>query len=212
MDSKKSITKMKLVSLTFLLLLWTAHGAGDIDKRLGQPLSEFRDSEQGWLGYALFASLLLIGVLYTAALGRRLKAAEAGVSGLAVLLLFVVGTTPSRDLNHVCCSFLLLLLLFGYYAVLLYRAASFWLVIHLVVPMALVLATRGHSYGMWQKSFIVYFVVAAVVHHHLLGREPAKGQMNSSVPRVLKGSPLSKRKIYQVQPGREWARRKVRCG
>jgi len=120
------------------------------------------------------------------------------VAGLAVLLLVLVAATPSFGVGHGLCALLLLLLLFSYYALLLYRAQSVWLVPHLSTPAVLALATRLHSYGLWQKSIIAYFVFAAVVHHHLLAPAPS-----GSKP----GRPQKRRRVYQLEAGREWARR-----
>src|SRR5205823_4510982 len=126
---------------------------------------------RAWLGYVLFALLLLIGGLHTAAQVRVRRSADATLSGFAVFLLLLVAATPSWGSFHLAWSFLLLGLLFGYYAVLLYRTESFLLMMHLAVPVVLVVVTRFHSYGIWQKSFIVYFVVAAVIHHHISTRQ-----------------------------------------
>jgi len=78
---KKGIT-VKLASAAFVLLLLVAHGVGDLGQRLEQPLSLFRDGEQAWVGYLLFAALLLIGLLYTVALIRAGKEEEAVCAGL----------------------------------------------------------------------------------------------------------------------------------
>src|SRR5262249_50009816 len=80
----------------------------------------------------------------------------------------------------------LLFLLYGYYAALLYSAGSVWLFPHLAVPMALLIATRCHSFGAWQKSLVLYFLFAANVHYHLLshglpGRAAPSGR---HVPRL----------------------------
>jgi hypothetical protein len=201
---------MKLASLAFFVLLALAHAAGDFGEMIAQPLSLFRDGAEGWLGYWLFALMLLIGLLYTVALARSRREAEAAVSGLAVLLLLLVGVTPSNASFHLLCSLVLLLLLYGYYALLLRRAESPWLIAHLVVPVALALATRFPSYGLWQKSFIGYFVVAAVLHHHVLGREPERSEGSYSGPRVSRrGQPIQRRRVYRVEPGREWTRSRV---
>jgi hypothetical protein len=50
-------------------------------------------------------------------------------------------------------------LVFGWYAVRLYRVSSPWLFVHLAVP--LLLATYATSYGVWQKATIVYFLLTA---------------------------------------------------
>jgi hypothetical protein len=143
---------MKLASCAFLLLLLVIHVEGDFDLLLDSPLSMFRDGDQAGLGYVLFALLLLIGLCYTYALARWRREGEATVAGLAVLLLVLVTATPSLGAGHGWCSLLLLLLLYSYYALLLYRADTLWLWPHLCVPALLALATRLHSYGLWQRA------------------------------------------------------------
>src|SRR5262245_39920310 len=115
---------MRLASAAFVLLLLGAHATGNIDQCLETPLSMFRDGPYGWLGYLLFVALLLVCVLYAIELIRGEKEEEAVVAGLAALLLFLVAVTPSFDLFHILCSFVLMLLLFTYYWRLLYEAGS----------------------------------------------------------------------------------------
>ena len=191
---------MKHASAAFALLLVAAHAAGDLDELLGQPLSVFREEPHAWLGYALFAALLAVGSLYTAALIRAGEENEAVTGALATLLLFVVAVTPSLQVLHVFCSLALLLLLFAHYGRLLRESQSPWLVLHVVVPFAVAMASGFHSYGLWQKSMILYFVALATVRHHLLGRRAA-------VARVGTGT-RGRRRVYRLEPGRAWSRRK----
>jgi hypothetical protein len=181
---------MKLASLAFFLLLVYAHADGESERLVGRPLSMFRDQEQAWMGYALFALLMLASSVYAAALARYRKWGEVAVAGLTVLLLLALAATPSTGELHLVCALALLALLFGYYAVLLYRAETFWLLAHLAVPVALALATRFHSYGIWQKGFIVYFVLAAVIRHHLLMRQISRAD--------APGRPKKPRKAYRL--------------
>jgi hypothetical protein len=198
---------MKLASLAFFMLLVWAHQVGDSDRLLGQPLSMFRDGPRADLGYGLFALLLLIALLYTVALVRSGREAEAVLSGPAFPLLLAVAATPSEGSFHLFCSVLLLLLVFGYYALVLFRAGTLCLFIHLAVPVALALATCFHSYGIWQKAIVAYFVLAAVLHDHILGRERARYRASvrrKAGPRF--GQPIRRRKVYRLEPGREWGR------
>lgn len=189
---------MRLSSAAFVLLLVGAHGVGDLDQRLGQPLSVFRDGAHGWLGYLLFASLLAIGWRYTTALVRAGEEDEAVSGGLATLLLFVVAVTPSFNGFHLLCSFALLLLLFVHYGRLLRDSGSPWFVLHVLAPLALALASGSHSYGLWQKSLILYVVVLANVRHHLLGqRRPGR-------------QPYGRRMEYRLEAGPTWVRRSAR--
>ena len=201
---------MKLASAAFVLLLLAAHGAGDLDERLGEPLSMFRDGEQSWLGYLLFASLLAIGWLYTAALIRAGEEDEAVSGVLAGLLLLVVAVTPSFEGFHLLCSGVLLLLLFLHYWRLLRESESPWLVLHVLAPFALVLVSGCHSYGLWQKSMILYFVVLATIRHHLLGRGVTGRHPSAVTPRTLGGDgTCRRRKVYHLEAGRTWARRRA---
>ncbi len=197
---------MKLASLAFVLLLLAAHLDGDSAELIGQPLSMFRDGEQGWLGYLLFAVLLLISGLYVRALARADRVGEAAAASLAALLLAVVAVTPSMGGFHIFCSLVLLGVLFAYFALLLRRSeAPLLAAVHLAVPVALVPATGLHSYGLWQKAVITYIVAVTAFHHHLLAvplpRRRSRGRRASAV------GPGNRHKVFQVAPSREWARR-----
>jgi hypothetical protein len=196
---------MKLATLAFVLLLLSAHLAGDSAELVGQPLSMFRDGDQGWLGYLLFAVLLMISGLYLTALARVERLGEAAAAGLAAVLLAVVAATPSMGPFHIVCSLLLLALLLAYFALLLHRAEGPWLAAtHLAVPVALVGATGLHSYGLWQKAVITYIVAVTAVHHHLLGAPP---RPRSRRRRASAAGPGRRPKVFQLAPSREWARR-----
>src|SRR5262249_24567179 len=84
-------------SAAFVLLLLGAHGVGEFSRRLAEPLSMFRDGEQAWLGYVLFATLLVVNIWYTRDLIRAGDEKEAVIAGLAAMLLFIVAVTPSLD-------------------------------------------------------------------------------------------------------------------
>ncbi len=184
---------MRLASLGFFLLLVIAHVAGTPEDVADRPLSTFRDGPQAWIGYALFTTLLLVGLSHFTTLLRCRRRSEAVVSGLAFLLLLAVTATPSEDGFHLLTSLILLALLFGYYAVLLYRAEKLWLFAHLAVPIVLALVIRWRSYGLWQKSFIAYFVFLAAAHHFvltlpLLEHRPRRGRVTM------------RRKVYRLDP------------
>jgi hypothetical protein len=202
---------LKLASAAFVLLLLGAHGVGDLNQRLGEPLSLLRDGEQGWLGYLLFVSLLLVGLSYTVALIRAGKEGEAVSAGLATLLLFLVAVTPSFQGFHLLCSFGLLLLLFRHFWRLLRESESLWLFPHMQAPLALVFVTGGHSYGLWQKGLILYIVVLSNIHHHLLGRRLAGRPLATATARMFGGGGVNgRRKSYRLELGRGWARQNAR--
>jgi hypothetical protein len=194
-----------------VLLLLAAHGAGHFKLCLAQPLSVFRDGEQAWLGYLLFAALLLVGLLYTRDLIRAGKEEEAVTAALAALLLFVVAVTPSLQAFHLLSSLLLLLLLFGHYWRLLRDSGGPWLILHSLAPFVLVLLSGCHSYGLWQKCMILYLVALANVRHYLLGRRRASGPPTVSAPRLFSSGGVNRRrKVYLLEAGRAWTRRKAK--
>lgn len=205
---------MKLAALSFFLLLLYVHWTGDQEHVVEQPLSMFRDDSRGLFGYALFATLLLTGVLYVAALARSQREAEAAISAIGVLMLLVVAVTPSTNGFHVLCSLWLFGLLFGYYAILLYRAERILLIVrillvvlHLIVPIALAFAIQFHSYGLWQKSFISYFVFLAAAHHHALTRQRFEKPSSPAAGPWRRGDAPRRRRVYRVELQENWRRR-----
>jgi hypothetical protein len=201
---------VKSASAAFVLLLVGAHGLGQFNRRLAEPLSMFRDGEQPWLGYALFATLLLVSTWYTHDVFRAGEEEEAAIAGLATLLLFIVAVTPSLGGFHVLGSFLLMLLLFGHYWRLLRDSGSSLIILHVLVPFALVLP-GCHSYGLWQKCLIVYLVAFANLRHHELRRMSESEHLSESASEPFRGGGVNgRRKVYQLEAGQEWARLKTR--
>lgn len=204
---------MKPAAALYFLLLISLHVVGATQPVLEVPLSVFRDGKYAWLGYAIFAVLLLIGAMYATTLVRAERPGAALMAACAVLLLFVVAATPSLGSFHLLCSLLLFALLFGYYAVLLYRAESFWLIAHLAVPLLLAFATRFHSYGIWQKGFVSYFVIAATIHHYLVVRQLRAVQARGPKKRpTYTAGTRKKRKVYRLHPGPVWERKDPAAG
>jgi hypothetical protein len=197
---------MKLASLTFLAILVLAHLAGDLAESVALPLSMFRDGAYRPLGCLLFVLLLGIAALMLATLHRAGLYGSAALLGMVALFLLLVAVTPSTDGFHVFCSFVVLALLFSYYAVMLRGVGLVWMWAHLTVPLVLVVATHCHSYGLWQKSLIVYFLLAVNVQHFLLSRRrPHRGSARQG--RRLAGTrSVRRRVVYVLEPGRSWAR------
>jgi hypothetical protein len=199
---------MKLVALLFLCVLGAAHLAGDPAELLARPLSMFRDGPLRPFGYALFALLLTATGLMIAAAWLR-HPEHAAFFALAASLLVLVAVTPSQDTFHLLLSLLLLTALFGYFAVVLYRrAGGGWFVLHLSLPLLLVALTRCHSYGLWQKSLILYFLLAANVQHHLLACTPPRRRGAALGPRHRNVWCPPRRVVYTLEAGRCWARRR----
>jgi hypothetical protein len=170
---------VKILGLAFTALLVCAHFADVQGDAYLRPLSLFRDYEPAWIGYALFGVLLAIG-LETIRTAIRVQAPlHAAVYLAATSLLAVVAATPSDDSLHTTCALTAMVVMFVYYATLLYRGDSlFWLVMHLLAPSILMMASKLESYGVWQKGMILYFLAATVVHQGLLAqwlptRDPA---------------------------------------
>jgi hypothetical protein len=197
---------MKLASLSFFAALAYIHRLDDLQTALAKPLSVFRDGPEAPLGYALIGVLVLIAVLYVGELAWAGLAGEAAVATFAVVLLLAVAATPSWGLLHSVCAVALLGLLFAYAALVFCQLARPAMLVHLAVPVLLLAATRFHSYGFWQKSLIVYFVVVAVVHQHLIRRRnsEAVGIGDGQADALLTAKA---RKVYRVEAGPVWNRR-----
>jgi hypothetical protein len=200
------IHMLKLASLVFLLILLFAHLVGDATQLLRLPLSMFRDEYTAPVGYTLFALLLVIGGLMLITLLRSYRYGHVCFFALTALLLLLIALTPSENDFHLFCSIVLFVLLYGYYAWQLYEAESLCLWAHLAVPGLLLAATCCHSYGLWQKSFIVYFLLVINVHHHVLSREvfPRRKSPHRHTPYT---GPR-RRMVFVVEPSKNWARRR----
>jgi hypothetical protein len=200
---------MRLASLAFLIILLGAHSAGDPSRLVGLPLSMFRDGHLGVFGGALFALLLGIAGLMVHTLMRRRLPGHATFFSLAAVFLVLVALTPSEDGFHCLCSLVLFALLYAYYGIQAREAGLALLWAHLLIPAFLVGATGCHSYGLWQKAFIVYFLLAVNIHHHLLASGWVKPK-RAPTGRSCRGGGVSRRRlVYGLEPGRSWSRRKM---
>ena len=204
---------MKLASLAFVTCLSLAHLEGDFAKTLSLPLSMIRDGESWWVGYLLFGLLLLIAGLMLDRLRRDDLAVDACLLGIVAAFLLLVAVTPSRNGFHDFGSFVVLAVLFGYYAAVLRGESAAWMFGHLAVPILLLFVTQVHSYGLWQKSLIVYFLLVINVHHWLLLR----GRMTLSLTNLMnqgrhrgRGNAPRRRVVYMVDTSRSWSRKSPR--
>jgi hypothetical protein len=162
---------VKLFGLTFAALLVCAHIADVQGDAYLRPLSMFRDYEPAWIGYALFGLLVTIGLETIRTAWRAEAAYHAAAYLVATALVAAIAATPSEDEFHIICSVLAMVLLFTYYAAVLYRHDCwFWLLMHLLMPSVLMFASRLESYGIWQKGMILYFLAAAVPHQNFLAQ------------------------------------------
>ena len=199
---------MKLASLAFVTCLFFAHLEGDVAKTLSLPLSMIRDGASWWVGYLLFGLLLLIAGLMLNQLRRDDLAGDACLLGVVAAFLFLVAVTPSEDGFHHFGSFVVLAVLFGYYAAILRTEGRAWMFGHLAVPILLLFVTQFHSYGLWQKSLIVYFLLVINVHHWLISR----GRMTLSLTNLLnqgrhrgRGKVPPRQVVYMVDTSRSWS-------
>ena len=162
---------IKLASLVFFALLIYVHLACSPYDTLEWPLSAFRDSECGPLGYALFGALALVSAIYSVDLKRFSDPVEAlDTIGFGVILL-IAAVSPARWMLHRGSAGLLLVCGYVFFAIQLYRRDRRLMLIHLCAPLVLAVWAGLHSYGLWQKAMISYFVVMANIHHHVTTRD-----------------------------------------
>jgi hypothetical protein len=150
---------MRHVTLAFVALLVIAHTGGEGETALARPLTLFREEAGSPIGWLLFALLLAAGVILVRLLLKMRWFVDAVILIVTTALLALVAATPSLDADHILVSGILLLSLYLYYAILFNRLESGWLWLHLPMPVLLLFLTRLHSYGLWQKSLILYFLL-----------------------------------------------------
>lgn len=161
---------MKTATIAFLLLLVAVHISSDTPEILAQPLSMFRDGDDSAIGYALFGLLALITALMTVASIRARRELDIGVFCAASALLMVVAVTSSIGAFHILSSLVLIGLVYSYFGLLLYNVRSVWRFVHWPAALVLWLGTGCHSYGLWQKCLIVYFILLVNIHYHVVSR------------------------------------------
>jgi hypothetical protein len=189
---------MKPVFAAFLAIFFYAHVQGDLDDAVRRPLSMFRDDGAAWIGYALFALLMAAGGLVVWQMVRMRWFLDAAFLLAAAVMLGVVAATPSVDSLHNVLAFLLLILLWVYFGSVFYRCESAWLFVHIAVPAVLMFVTRLHSYGLWQKSMILYFLAAIVVQHHVCGGWLRTARLSRGGYTPARGDRERRQKVFDV--------------
>ncbi len=154
-------TSMRLASLAFFLILAGLHGS---EQALSQPLSTFRDGPLRAWGFALFGLLTFIGLNWIWTLVRTRSYSDLVGVVPALPLLGFVALTDSFDGWHLAASFVLLGWMLLFFAAKLWEAENWWVFAHLLMPIAIGLTIRFHSFGLWQKSLIAYLVVLINMH------------------------------------------------
>jgi hypothetical protein len=70
----------------------------------------------------------------------------------------------------------------------------------------LAFAIQFHSYGLWQKSFISYFVFLAAAHHHVLTHRHFR-HFDSSADLFNRSQETKRRKVFRLESEGHWRRR-----
>ena len=190
--------KMRLVTLAFLVLFVLAHASGDGERALARPLSLFREEAGNPIGWLLFGLLLAAGLILVQLLVRLGWFLDALMLLIVTALLGFVAATPSLDSGHLYASGVLLLSLYIYYAILFYRLESRWLWLHLAAPVLLLFLTQLHSYGLWQKSLILYYLLVISLQYSASKKWLKAAQSPRRKGEIPKRDPQRKQKIYKL--------------
>lgn len=189
---------MRLVTGAFLALFVFAHTGGEGERALARPLSLFREEASSPVGWLLFGLLLAAGGILVRLLLRLGWFLDALMLLTATALLAFVAATPSLDAGHLYASGVLLLALYIYYATLFYRLESRWLWLHLAAPVLLLLATQLHSYGLWQKSLILYYLVAINLQYVASRKWLIAAQTPRRTGEIPKRDTQQRQKVYKL--------------
>lgn len=155
---------MRLASVAFFLILAGLHLRDFSEGTLEMPLSMFRDGPSRAWGFTMFGLLAFIGLKWIWTLARTCRISELIAVTPGLLLLGFVALTDSEDGWHLFASFVLLGWLLLFFAAKLWEEESWLLYPHLFMPVAIALTIQFHSFGLWQKTLITYFVLAINVH------------------------------------------------
>lgn len=197
--------------LLFIVLLVHAHLADAHGGAYHRPLSEFRDFEPEWVGYAMFFVLLLFGT-ETFRKAFRAGAPVAGVTYVSVTgLLSIVAVTPSDGLLHNICAVVAMLLMYIYFGALLYGNDCFgvWTA-HVAAPLMILAATKAESYGIWQKGMILYFLTGVVIQFHFLPKRTGIHSLAGFLQQLQHGRFPHPYWLRDLIEGIEWSRKSQR--
>jgi hypothetical protein len=156
-------------------------------------LTSFANQISGKSAGGLAAGMILVQLLL-----RMQWYIDALVLLFATALLGFVAATPSLDSGHLLVAGVLLLSLYIYYALLFHRLESRWLWLHLPMPVLLLFLTRLHSYGLWQKSLILYFLVVISLQYSASKAWLETAQSRPGPCKLPKRDPQRRQKIYKL--------------
>ena len=131
-----------------------------------EPLSNFRYGRWAGLGMVAFLLLIAIGLIYIAIARTFAERDIQFVSILSTILIIFVAVTPTVHAGHEFAANGLMILLYGFFSVRLYRADSFWFFVCLAAPLFVLAAVYTWSelnFGTIQKSIIFLLVVMVVL-------------------------------------------------
>lgn len=161
----------RILGLAFVLLLAVAHVGDSRGQVYARPLSMFRDYEPAWVGYALFGLLIGVGLALVRTAYRVSSWGDVLVYVSFSALLSYVALSPSLGELHLLSAFALMYGVFFYHAFRLYWGDQFrWFLAHMMVPSYLATSPGMSSYGIWQKSMIVYFLASLLIHETILAQ------------------------------------------
>lgn len=148
--------------------------------------------------------------MYGIALALRKHYLEAGVSAVLLILLLIVAATPTYDLGHELCSCALLALAYMYTAIMIVAGVAladwprFVAYLPLATPFFLTIAASFLGYGVWQKAMVLYFLLCAVLRHHVVVHGKASDQICQR--RHSSAGVAPRKRIYRLQAERPWRR------
>ena len=194
---------MRFASVAFFVLLGGLHAVEASSESLARPLSTFSDGPYRAWGFALFGLLAFIGLNWLWTLARTRRVSELIAIAPALPLLAFVALTASCDGTHLFASFMLLGWLLLFFAAKLFEEESWWLFPHLCMPIVIALTIQFHSFGLWQKTLIAYFVLIINAHELLrrcehetkpLLRRPSVQELAREFYEAGAGNPLKRQR------------------
>ena len=195
---------MKLASMSFLSFFVYSHFIGSLRENLTRPLSTFREGHTLLIGYLMFALLLVISGFMLLKTARLQRSEDVSVFGTTTFLLLVITVTPSDNDIHILCSIFLFLTLFIYYCIILSEFGRVWLSMNLAIPFVILVLTGVRSYGLWQKSYILYLLLVINMQYHLISKTGFLWKNKRTEGRTTSRTSWNRRKVFVVPSDQTW--------